>query len=443
VIEQHDLVTKFELAELRKVHTDLTEALEKMRRDNRSQVEPVLQALRDEIATKNQELEQIDVTFARESTTNKNLLVRLKEVESIKENKVRELAELQTRLDRARMEPGRLSRQADATGKAVASMLDQLKELKNKIEAREADIAKIQQRKESQERLRQTIVDKNAVHRLTIEKREKDVGAVLRTLEDEKAKLHDNVTKKVELSIAKKEVDAEYRHKSEALNFMKKDYESAKRMYKKKRSYVDGIRQAIPVIESQLIDEEHNIKLYRTEITDMNRRNSILKDELDVNLAEFLSQEGIEKSKKEELMRSVEEVEAAELDVANWRAESKRQQKLINVLSTQRDIVSRECSRVTRKATDAKEQVHFKELSVLDATKRSNEVANRLKEFSALYEVVKNERNKYVNLIQSSSQALAEMKEKIRILNNEVSVLLYYNIAFLFHDQLCFVLVII
>jgi seryl-tRNA synthetase len=37
--------------------------------------------------------------------------------------------------------------------------------------------------------------------------------------------------------------------------------------------------------------------------------------------------------------------------------------------------------------------------------------------------VVKNERNKYVNLIQSSSQALAEMKEKIRILNNELEIL--------------------
>ena len=55
-----------------------------------------------------------------------------------------------------------------------------------------------------------------------------------------------------------------------------------------------------------------------------------------------------------------------------------------------------------------------------DLTKRCNELSNRLKEFSALYEVVKNERNKYVNLIQSSSQALAEMREKIRILVNEV-----------------------
>ena len=42
---------------------------------------------------------------------------------------------------------------------------------------------------------------------------------------------------------------------------------------------------------------------------------------------------------------------------------------------------------------------------------------------SVLYDVVKKERNKYVNAIQMSSQALAEMKEKIKILQNEVEIL--------------------
>jgi len=43
--------------------------------------------------------------------------------------------------------------------------------------------------------------------------------------------------------------------------------------------------------------------------------------------------------------------------------------------------------------------------------------------------VVKNERNKYVNLIQASSQALAEMKEKIKILLNEVEILRNESLA--------------
>lgn len=65
----------------------------------------------------------------------------------------------------------------------------------------------------------------------------------------------------------------------------------------------------------------------------------------------------------------------------------------------------------------------MKQLVIADLTKRGNDTNNRLKEFSALYDVVKNERNKYVNLIQASHQALAEMKEKIKILQNEVTPL--------------------
>jgi hypothetical protein len=116
------------------------------------------------------------------------------------------------------------------------------------------------------------------------------------------------------------------------------------------------------------------------------------------------------------------EVEALESEVVHWMAEEKRQSKLISVLSAQRDIKARESARVEQKQKDARQHVRMKELIILDLTKRCNELSNRLKEFSALYEVVKNERNKYVNLIQSSAQALAEMREKIRILNNEVTL---------------------
>lgn len=47
----------------------------------------------------------------------------------------------------------------------------------------------------------------------------------------------------------------------------------------------------------------------------------------------------------------------------------------------------------------------------------------RLKEFAKLYDVIKNERNKCVNLIQTSTQKAAEMKEKIKMLQNEIEIL--------------------
>ena len=98
----------------------------------------------------------------------------------------------------------------------------------------------------------------------------------------------------------------------------------------------------------------------------------------------------------------------------------------------------------------------MKSLLVRDLEKKAGEVAGRLKEFSNLYEIVKNERNAKVNGIQMASQvcsipvnepllclpsstplalpvlsfclehdwqALAEMRERVKILHNEVEIL--------------------
>ena len=64
-----------------------------------------------------------------------------------------------------------------------------------------------------------------------------------------------------------------------------------------------------------------------------------------------------------------------------------------------------------------------KELIIVDLKKQRREVALRLKDFQQLYDLVKNQRNKFVNLIQASAQSIAEMKEKLKILHNEVEIL--------------------
>jgi chromosome segregation ATPase len=122
----------------------------------------------------------------------------------------------------------------------------------------------------------------------------------------------------------------------------------------------------------------------------------------------------------EELIDVVDELEA---DVVIGLTEEKRLSKLLHTLTSQRDLKFRENTRLESKEKASHTQVKMRQLVIMDLTKRCADLSNRLKEFSALYEVVKNERNKYVNLIQKSTQALAEMREKIRILQNEIEIL--------------------
>ena len=59
----------------------------------------------------------------------------------------------------------------------------------------------------------------------------------------------------------------------------------------------------------------------------------------------------------------------------------------------------------------------------MDLTKKQQEIEFKLNSYKALYEEVKSARNKYVNLIQNSSQDLAELKERIKITENELEIL--------------------
>ena len=54
---------------------------------------------------------------------------------------------------------------------------------------------------------------------------------------------------------------------------------------------------------------------------------------------------------------------------------------------------------------------------------RSNETSNRPKESSALYEVARNDSNKYTNLIHNGTQGLSEKREEMRLISSEAEIL--------------------
>lgn len=65
----------------------------------------------------------------------------------------------------------------------------------------------------------------------------------------------------------------------------------------------------------------------------------------------------------------------------------------------------------------------MKDMSIADHKKRLDELSTRLRDFARMYDVIKNERNKYMNLIQVAHQKIAEMTERTKILQNEIEIL--------------------
>lgn len=361
--------------------------------------------------------------FERESVQKKAVHGKLADAQATQAERAMELKQKQDALHIAEAEPGRLRRTISSIESAHAGMEKDLGSLAKRIEHLDHDNSDQAKKKAEAERIRTSVLEKLELNRQTLEERERDVSSVQGKLDKAKAVAHDLVTRKVEISIKKRDAESHVRHLHDALTLTSKDYETLKRTLKKKRIVLNLVKQNMPGLEGQLKDQELGLKHLQDDVSAKQKELTKLKDEMDYLVARLLSQEGVEESRKGDLENIIGEVDALEATVVEWLAEGKRQSKLLSVLSAQRDIKARETARIESKEKESKQQVHMKELVILDLTKRCNEISNRLKEFSALYEVVKNERNKYVNLIQSSSQALAEMREKIRILHNEVEIL--------------------
>ena len=320
-------------------------------------------------------------------------------------------------------EPDRLSRQLASVETAKSDMENEYKMLLRRIRNFKVDQESQAKRRVDAERLRTTILQKLELNRQTLEEREVDVAAIMSSLEKARAIGHDLVTRKVELNIKNRDLDNNCRHLTDQLQVANKDFNELKRQLKKKRAIAESARQMIPLRKEHLREQESMLRNLKDDLSSRNREIQRKTDEINSHTARLLHQEDIEVNKKEELEKTIDNVDKLETKVVHLTAESRKQITLLTILTAQREIKARDCARIVGKEKESKQQVRIKELVILDLTKRCNEISNRLKEFSALYEIVKNERNKYVNLIQSTAQALAEMREKIRILHNEVEIL--------------------
>jgi len=97
--------------------------------------------------------------------------------------------------------------------------------------------------------------------------------------------------------------------------------------------------------------------------------------------------------------------------------------RLAAIKADEREQKARDFMRAEMRYHKAVEDLKTKQLQIQDHQKKHQEMQIKLKDFAKLYDVIKNERNKCVNLIQTSTQKAAEMREKIKILQNEIEIL--------------------
>eukprot|EP01043_Picozoa_sp_COSAG02_P047369 COSAG02_NODE_4534_length_5245_cov_13.164594_4_plen_631_part_00 len=226
---------------------------------------------------------------------------------------------------------------------------------------------------------------------------------------------------KLELETNSRQQDIKREH--EQLGRRTKEKDAALRRTKKGEQELRLAQDSIPPVDRMLeacrtseLETKARCKQQEHQLVELHRDQEVF-------MYNFLKREKVEEketSRWQELQADVAEQHAELTDLISIDRELAKQ---VGQLSAARELSSREASKVLRMFADAMEELKVKDIYIQDLTKKKSDVQTKYRHYEKLYDVTKNERNKNVNLIQATSQGLAEWKEKIKILQNEVDIL--------------------
>jgi len=320
-------------------------------------------------------------------------------------------------------EPERLRKQADCIYKASEKLRHELTCVAEEIASADRVLRQHHARRIEGEAVRSNLLHKLELHRSAVLSRQRDVDAVRKNVDIEIARGHQLSETSLALQLQLKEAAEHSRYVADSTSRTRTQYQVVMQQCRKKQVAARATVELVPSFRSRVFDSNDKLKRYYSGKQTRSLAVVSIRDEVDMTIAKLLRYENAEIAERAELEMLLRDVARLETEVASWSAEDRRQTKLIVVINAQRELKARESTRSRQSQKNMNVQLQVVDLMILDLSKEYVECRNRLKEFSALYDVVKNERNKYVTLIQSSSQALAEMKEKVKILTTEVDIL--------------------
>lgn len=209
----------------------------------------------------------------------------------------------------------------------------------------------------------------------------------------------------------------------EQMSEYQRQYERAKKEYERQRRKRDSLQALVPPLKAQ---HESMMRLWNELERELNDKKKILTEiKLDEELftAQVLNKEDLERETKALLQAVLAERRDVEAKVAQADAQEKALLSDVGNLSAQRERMAREASLAMEQYVEATKELKAKNMLLMSLDKQTLETYQRLKVTSVQYEKVKTSRNRYQSLLQAAVQTVAELNEKIKLLQSESDTL--------------------
>jgi chromosome segregation ATPase len=421
--QEREALIHVEETELARQKLELDARIEHLERVNRETVEPRVNGLRKDI-TRLEEGMQADkatgTALAREREKAQGRIAALcAERADADQNKVK----YRQLLAREKTNPEKVRKQGDVVLAAKGNLEKELARQVRDTTGVDADLNAQLARKKELEDERVNIVLYLESQREDYDGRDRVTQELMNNLEvaRDEARIHTDQGGQLDRDI--RDSHTAIRNENEILLRTQREKDAVLKQVRRRENQLASVESLVP----SLVEQSRSLGLDLEALRRDRKRNKAqlrdLRDDVDVFIHSYLDQEALEGAKGEALRRAAAEVRALEAEVSTLAAEEHRLQRDAAALAVQREVRARDAARASRQARQALEDLKTRNIRIADLSKQYSELGGRLRELQGLYDVVKNERNKYVNVIQSCAQTIAEMKEKVKILGNEVEIL--------------------
>mmetsp|Transcript_32657 Transcript_32657/g.90032 ORF Transcript_32657/g.90032 Transcript_32657/m.90032 type:complete len:927 (-) Transcript_32657:156-2936(-) len=423
VVQDREMMLQLALSELEHDRIEKEVAFEEKEKERQAELEPKIQKAREENENLAKEIETMTAQKEAYQTKLQDFQNRIEQIERETEQNMEIFRGHEQELLKVKGDPDRIRKQAEKFDNAVQALLKQQQEKKLEIEEGQNALTNTAQKQKEVEDARskahlrlQMIAESAKITDSSCEDTKK-------RLDREKNIYRELVVKRVGLDQELEGLNTESRNALADLSQLQKQFEKLKRQYKKTQMQKDGVDESLEPLQAQHKDMSKQLKQQQEDGTRQKKLLEDIQGEVDLFIGAFLKQETLEKEKKEEYDAICTDIDKMKKELKNLKVEEQTWNAHFKSLASQREKLAREASTAHRLCRETADEVSMKQLEEDDLKKKHQEISQKQKEFCLMYEVVKNERNKTMTLIQKSSQHYSEMKERLKILLNEVETL--------------------
>lgn len=423
MVEEQVMIKSLEQAELKRQLKDADDDRRRMEQERMEQLEPKLRALKGELDALEEEIELCDrktqSTEEEKIATNGRIETMTKEVETSEKDRDKVLAVL----EKTRNDPEKLARQAGVVEGAVNGLKADLDEQSGALSQLKADVVAHDSKRGELEEELATLKSRYHKFQSVVETR----ALALQELETEieYQRERDARTREEVAGLDKRIIDLDRSRKEgdDYLAQLRKEESGHQRkevVLSSKLQAIQNLLQPYKVQQDdmnfELRDGDQDKRRLETELEEMKKDVDILIHHF--LIAEKMSQEGaaaVEGLEKDKLL--------LEQTIKEMRQEHRELKDDIQRVTGERELQSRHCSHALSSMRTQMDELRMRDSNIADLKRQQKLTKSKLKEFNIKYDMVKNERNKCVENIQATTQQLAELRDKIKILENEVEIL--------------------